>query len=311
MEGRHHPGRAGRPHDRWRISCRQRIWGRGSARATWASSSRGRPTTRSAGRRPGIATLSRATSAIKATRAPVSTSPPARTGNRVLGNYIGLQADGAGRLANGEGILITGASGNAIGGAADGERNIISGNAGAGVRLAGGATGNEVLGNYIGLQADGLGRLAQRRRHPDHRGVRQRDRRGADRGATSSRATPGAGVRLTGGATGNQVLGNYIGTDIGGTKPWPMRVAASSSTERPATRSAGRRTGRQQRHLGQRRRRRPPRRRRRTTGNWLWATTSAPSIGGTVAVAGQGTGVLVDGGDPGNLIGGRGASGRQ
>lgn len=79
------------------------------------------------------------------------------TGNRVQGNYVGLDATGTVMLGNGSGgILITGAPGNIVGGTVAAARNVISGNGGPGVRIGQpAATGNLVQGNFIGTDATG------------------------------------------------------------------------------------------------------------------------------------------------------------
>src|SRR5262249_6554044 len=52
------------------------------------------------------------------------------SGNQVLANLIGTDADGTGPLGNGHnGVFINDAPGNTIGGTADGARNVISANA--------------------------------------------------------------------------------------------------------------------------------------------------------------------------------------
>lgn len=85
--------------------------------------------------------------------------------NQVLGNYIGTDISGARDLGNsGAGVVITGESlNNVIGGSGTGTTNIISGNDGSGVAIGGDsevvATGNQVLGNWIGLNAAGTGGL--------------------------------------------------------------------------------------------------------------------------------------------------------
>ena len=74
--------------------------------------------------------------------------------NQVIGNFVGVNAAGTQAIGNGvEGIQV-GGSNNVIGGSSAGHRNVIAGNGGAGVRLDG--TANQVLGNYIGLAADGM-----------------------------------------------------------------------------------------------------------------------------------------------------------
>ena len=96
------------------------------------------------------------------------------SGNAVVGNTIGLNAAGNavsfdGRVAtqygNAVGVYVAGgASNNTVGGAAPGARNVISGN-GLGVLgisftsasgLSDAGSGNAVLGNWVGLSANGL-----------------------------------------------------------------------------------------------------------------------------------------------------------
>ena len=140
------------------------------------------------------------------------------TGNVIVGNFIGTNAAGQ-DLGNGfEGIVITAAStGNTIGGTAQGESNTIGFNDAEGVKLTGGASGNRVIGNFIGTNAagDDLGNGSL--------GVAMAE------GATNNTiggATPGEGntigfnnfegVLLASGAFDNRVLGNFIGTNATG-----------------------------------------------------------------------------------------------
>ncbi len=82
------------------------------------------------------------------------------TGNKVTGNYIGTNAGGTAALANGDGVYLSSAPSNIIGGTTIGECNLLSGNT-TGVLLFGsGTTGNTVTGNYIGTAADGATTLA-------------------------------------------------------------------------------------------------------------------------------------------------------
>ncbi len=70
-------------------------------------------------------------------------------GNIVQGNFIGTNAAGLAGLGNGlNGIMISNASGNSIGGTAAGEGNVIAGNGFGGVFVHGGA-GNSILSNSI------------------------------------------------------------------------------------------------------------------------------------------------------------------
>lgn len=81
--------------------------------------------------------------------------------NLVLGNYIGTDYSGLAPLPNGRGgILIQGCDNNHIGDGTAAGRNVISGNLEAGVKVVprlGGLspTGNSIVGNYIGLAANG------------------------------------------------------------------------------------------------------------------------------------------------------------
>jgi hypothetical protein len=89
------------------------------------------------------------------------------TRNKVEGNFIGTDKNGTADLGNnGSGVRISNASDdNTVGGTTSGARNVISGNTSDGVFVSETfgtpdlATGNEVLGNFIGTRADGTGDL--------------------------------------------------------------------------------------------------------------------------------------------------------
>ena len=108
------------------------------------------------------------------------------SGNRIVGNKIGLDADGSAAIPNqGNGVTIAwGASGNSIGGSEEWERNVITGNQGWGVRIAG-ADSNWIQNNYIGLDAAGMPGL------------------------------PGSGVSIINGASNNGVYQNVISDNPG------------------------------------------------------------------------------------------------
>ncbi|HEX7174437.1 MAG TPA: C25 family cysteine peptidase [Pyrinomonadaceae bacterium] len=81
--------------------------------------------------------------------------------NLVRGNLIGLRSDGAGAVPNvANGVLLSGVISCTVGGATSDLRNVISGNLSDGVEIAGTASVNNVQGNYIGTQTDGLSALA-------------------------------------------------------------------------------------------------------------------------------------------------------
>lgn len=141
--------------------------------------------------------------------------------NVIAGNLIGLDPSGTIDRGNGaDGVIIIGAPGNVIGGTNSTARNVISGNGSENIEITGaGSIGNSIRGNYIGLNASG----------------------------TLDGGTSGTGVYINGGASGNVVggaaagarnvvsgnahgvylqnptttanlvLGNFIGTDAGGT----------------------------------------------------------------------------------------------
>ncbi len=140
------------------------------------------------------------------------------TGNKVTGNYIGTNAAGTSALPNVYGVNIADASNNTVGGTASGASNVISGNSKDGVDIDGSsASGNEVAGNYIGIDATGREDLGNIRYGVWVKGPNNTV------GGTAS----GAGNVISGnddqavyiygnGASGNEVAGNYIGTDATG-----------------------------------------------------------------------------------------------
>ena len=93
------------------------------------------------------------------------------TGNRIEGNLIGTDKDGAGVLYNITGVLIgSGASANVIGGTVPSAHNVISGNKLFGVLI----TDTGTIGN---LRRGQLDRHGQGRRLPARQHVRGRERR--------------------------------------------------------------------------------------------------------------------------------------
>ena len=79
------------------------------------------------------------------------------TGNQLLGNYIGLDSTGTVALKNKKDgvIILNGANNNTVGGSTTGAGNYISGNDEEGVLISGsGTSGNQVLGNTVGLNVN-------------------------------------------------------------------------------------------------------------------------------------------------------------
>ncbi|MEM1055208.1 MAG: T9SS type A sorting domain-containing protein [Bacteroidota bacterium] len=159
------------------------------------------------------------------------------TGIVIAGNRIGTDAAGTAALANGaEGVLVENAPRVRIGGSMEAERNLIAGNGTHGVRITGAeADGVQVLGNWIGLAADGTTALpngTDATAQTGHHGVTVVSAPNAVIGGETATAgaSPGNviaasaahGVYVTGTpdapADGARVLGNLIGTDrTGGT----------------------------------------------------------------------------------------------
>ena len=141
-------------------------------------------------------------------------------------------------------LITSSASFNTIGGTSTAARNIISGNVGAGVAFSAGDSDNQVLGDYIGLDAAGTfvlsnggngvsfsgssndtvggsaagagdvisGNALQRRL--DHRRIdRDRGRRRLDRHRSTGGSTfgNGMGVRIDGGSKHNTIGGTSAG----------------------------------------------------------------------------------------------------
>jgi len=135
--------------------------------------------------------------------------------NKVLGNYIGLGADGRTAVPNDTyGVWVHGGCfGTTIGGAVAGAGNVISGNGSQGIWILD-SVNDQIRGNIIGL--DHAGSAA---RGNGGSGIRT-SATGIEIGGTTSAArnvisgNVGHGIEITSGwAEGTRVLGNYIGTD--------------------------------------------------------------------------------------------------
>src|SRR5437867_3865117 len=84
------------------------------------------------------------------------------SGNNVIqGNFLGTDSNGTTSQPNGEaGVGVLNAPGNVIGGTAPGTRNVLSGQNRAGVFITGNsASGNQILGNFIGTDRTGQAAL--------------------------------------------------------------------------------------------------------------------------------------------------------
>ena len=144
------------------------------------------------------------------------------TGNVVESNIIGANAAGTVALANGaNGVLLSNAPGNTVGGTVSGAANLLSGNHTNGVLISGSqAAGNVILGNLIGVNAAGNGALGNRF-NGIHilAGANSNTVGGASFEARNTISSNGTGgVTIEGiGTSNNLVVGNFIGTNAGGT----------------------------------------------------------------------------------------------
>jgi parallel beta-helix repeat protein len=142
--------------------------------------------------------------------------------NTICGNYIGTDVTGTKAIANTlAGVRIQGCS-NMVGGVTAGSGNVISGNGQIGIWLVGSngsVAGNLVQGNLIGLDTSGINGLANGTAGIGISGAAGNQIGGTTSGARNViSANEGWGIFLiTNGASGNQVQGNFIGTDVSGT----------------------------------------------------------------------------------------------
>lgn len=138
-------------------------------------------------------------------------------GNSIKGNFIGTNANGNDSIANGNGILLSGANGTIIGGAVSGEKNVISGNHLSGITMAYyGTRDNIVKGNFIGTDKTGMNPLG------NHTGIYIFSNANSniiggaaagERNIISANYEMGISMEA---ADSNVVKGNYIGPDSTG-----------------------------------------------------------------------------------------------
>jgi len=134
--------------------------------------------------------------------------------NFVMGNYIGTDEKGTGKLPNQYGVYIqSGASLNVIGGYNENERNIISGNSADGIGLID-VESNMVLGNFIGTSKDGDKPLANEKNGITISNGASENWIGTYEGGGNVISGNGSnGILLMEDANKNEILDNYIGTD--------------------------------------------------------------------------------------------------
>lgn len=142
--------------------------------------------------------------------------------NQLAGNTIGLDSAGA-KLGNGGGVIIdTGASNNFVGGGGAGQSNVIAGNTRSGVSILGaGTNNNEVLGNFIGTDAADKPAIGNTRDGVQIIGGPMNNIIGGkNAGAKNVISANGRdGVLISNASSGNEVIGNLIGTSVAGGGP--------------------------------------------------------------------------------------------
>ncbi len=144
------------------------------------------------------------------------------SGNQVLGNIIGDPSLGVPNQGNNDaGVFIGhGAFDNTVGGPDPGAMNLINGNGEDGIQLYGPeTTGNVIAGNLIGVNGDATVAMANLNAGVNIIGGAHDNTVGgttdAERNIISGNMN--SGVRIAGPAThGNDIVGNYIGTNIDG-----------------------------------------------------------------------------------------------
>ena len=147
--------------------------------------------------------------------------------NQVTGNYIGVDVTGMLALGNGlHGVrLAYGATENEIGGEVVGQRNVIAGNGRDGVVIAkAGTDENIIAGNYIGIGSDGSTAIPNGEHGVE---ITEEAESNVVGGATDGErnvisGNTSSGVRISGeGADRNRISGNYIGLDATGATALP------------------------------------------------------------------------------------------
>src|ERR1019366_3422766 len=164
------------------------------------------------------------------------------SGNVVAANFIGTDATGKAALGNyNAGVTISAGNANLIGAS-----NVISGNLANGIFLTGGAGGNLVQGNVIGLSAAGTNALPNGFNGISIGGASSNIIGGTvsvARNLISGNANNGIGILMVTDVL-NTVVGNYIGTDVTGTRAVSnalagVRVQACSNLIGGATAGSG------------------------------------------------------------------------
>jgi titin len=142
------------------------------------------------------------------------------TGNVIQGNYIGTDVNGLIAVPNGtNGVLISGVSGNLVGGPTAAARNLISGNLKSGIFVTQtGASNNCLQGNFIGTDQSGTKALPNTFSGITLNGASSTLVGGSNAACgnlISGNLQNGIFIQTASGGA-NQLQGNLIGTDVTG-----------------------------------------------------------------------------------------------
>lgn len=132
----------------------------------------------------------------------------------IRGNYIGVDNTGTSDLGNTTDGIYAGTTNIIIGGTASGARNVVSGNGSDGIELNTSATGANIQGNYVGLDATGTIGLGNTSTGINASGVNAIVG-GIASGAENIVSDNGTGGILVGGDD-STVIGNLVGTSADG-----------------------------------------------------------------------------------------------
>ncbi len=173
----------------------------------------------------------------------ISFTNPGSTGNLVLGNFVGVAADGLAALGNtGNGVLLSsGATNVQIGGTNATSRNIIAANGSSGISISSTAQGNRVSRNLIGINTAGAAR------GNGNAGVSIQGSGNTIGGTNATFANTIAGnpvgIILSGPtATNNAIAFNTIGTEATALSGNGIQVANGASTNTIGPKNTIRRT---------------------------------------------------------------------
>jgi hypothetical protein len=248
----------------------------------------------------------------------VAISDPNTSGNVVAGNYLGLNPAGTAAIGNGTcGVdVFNSATANLIGGTAPGAGNVISGNGAQGVLIQTAAGSNWIQGNWIGLNASGSTNLPNGWAAGGFAGVEitQGAQANVVGGVIAAARNVISGNTLQGvvidgaGTSGNLILGNYVGVNpagtaalgnlaagmdifsgatgnyVGGSVPGAGNVISGNGLQGVLIQYAG------------------------TSGNFVQGNFIGLNAAGDAAISNTLSGVEINNGPTGNLIGGYGGA---